>query len=255
MTTQNENKLNFAFIYQNYNPFYQQELQEILKYFDNELNLAYTSSYNEGMQSVLKLNYIDFIITTDLSFDLEGYEIIRISPRFDISDKSLISQTIEQILKLKENKITQQWLLNYLKRDLFILNTSIKTQSQYFDYICQLLMNKDYIDEEFKKDLFRREQKSSTAFIDGFAMPHTLSINAKKTFISFFISKTDIYWDRNSNVRLIVMIGIDDNHKKKFRLSLELLTKLLLDTKLFSQILQIKTYEEFTEMIQTSLIK
>lgn len=86
-------------------------------------------------------------------------------------------------------------------------------------------------------------------------MPHTLSINAKKTFISFFISKTDIYWDRNSNVRLIVMIGIDDNHKKKFRLSLELLTKLLLDTKLFSQILQIKTYEEFTEMIQTSLIK
>lgn len=50
-------------------------------------------------------------------------------------------------------------------------------------------MNKDYIDEEFKKDLFRREQKSSTAFIDGFAMPHTLSINAKKHSFRFSFQK------------------------------------------------------------------
>lgn len=253
LSKQTTYKINVAFVYQSYHPYYEYLLQNIIQYFNQELNLAYTGINRINLDSVLKTNYVDLVLSVDNTIKLPSFEVLHIPQVFDIHTKNIISQKIEEINNIKEKHHIQSLLVNLIKKDLFFTETKNFTKELYFKEVCTTLIKKDYIDKDFIEDLYLRESKSSTSFISGIAMPHTLSVHSRKSFISFFISEKDIQWDKDTNVRIIIMIGIANENKKDFRISFEALTKLLLNTKITSNLFLANTYESLIQILKSYL--
>ena len=77
-----------------------------------------------------------------------------------------------------------------------------------------LALENGYIDEGFINDVVLRERTSSTAFIEGLAIPHSISLFAKRSFVCVLQSDEPIPWGRN-DVNVVMMFGLSkpDIHK------------------------------------------
>lgn len=245
-TFNKENKINFAFIYQEYNQFYQNQIDFIQKYFDNELNLAYIASSKNYQPNELKNNYIDLVITTDYSFKMNDIPILHIAPIMNSEYKDQISNKIKEIQSKKRKEYIRKYFFSILKEELFFTDIPTINETDTIQFMGDKLIKLNYIDSNFMDDTLKREGISSTSFIEGLAMPHTLSVDAKKSFFSIVINKKPIKW-KDSEVRVVIMIGIEEQNKYEFRESFEILTKLLTEPKVLSQLLNCKTYNDLIE--------
>ncbi len=70
-------------------------------------------------------------------------------------------------------------------------------------------------EEGFIESVLKREDLSSTCFLNTFAIPHAIELNAKKTMFSVLISKKGIKWDKHT-IHIVLMIAVNQKDRKKF---------------------------------------
>ena len=70
-------------------------------------------------------------------------------------------------------------------------------------------------DQAFIDDVLLREKVSSTSFVDGLAMPHSISQNAKHSFIA--IPRTTPSIGERAVANLVMLIGLAQQDMKQFR--------------------------------------
>ena len=72
-----------------------------------------------------------------------------------------------------------------------------------------------YADEAFIQDVLNRESFSSTAFTDVLAIPHSISVNAKRSFICVLHNDKPVAWHKK-NVHFVLLTGIAQEDMKYF---------------------------------------
>ena len=99
-----------------------------------------------------------------------------------------------------------------------------------------------------RKTFSKREKLSSTCFQHGIAIPHSISQQVNKSFISFTCFDKYQQWG-DDQVKLVIIIGIAYHERKIFRSVFNHLVKVFTDQASIQMISKCRTYEELVKTV------
>lgn len=245
---QSKNKVSCAFIYADYYSIHKNTLDRIMHLFDQHINMKYAVSVNNYKPSAI---HADLIISTiDLPF---AGEYVILHPFLTEKDIRSIQDAIDHIAMKKRSTALKAYLMNFFDEQLFYKNTSFKNKEEAIQVLCKDASKQHIADDDLCKDVLSREHMSSTAFHDV-AVPHSLSKNAKRSFISITLSEKGIQWDSH-NVHIIALIGVNEDSRKIFSEVFDELVDILSEPYNVNVLISSKNFAEFIANIMQMMDK
>lgn len=194
----------------------------LLKQITN-LNILGTYSMFELKQ--LNEEDFDFIITTIPLENQKFYNkpMVRISPIVGDEDINNIKKVIRNIEKksndiqsdIRESAFSKQQLFY---EDLIFIDETVKTKTELISKVCKILIDKDYVHEDFMNSVLSREKITSTSVGKNVAIPHGENHLVKKSCIVVVTLEEPIDWGKEkADIIFFLALKFEDkNHVKKF---------------------------------------
>lgn len=173
---------------------------------------------------------------------------IQISLFVNYEDESKIFQVLNQLDKNRYYDDFVSLIKVLIRKDLFHVEESFESSRQVIEYLCDELIHKNLASEEYKEDVLKRESVSDTSFVYGFAVPHSISVSTKESCISTMILNKPIQWG-SFEVKLIILLAIRETDNQLLKLFFDWLSNMVTDSNRFSQLLEVKSYEEFMGLV------
>ncbi|MGE1561498.1 BglG family transcription antiterminator [Pantoea septica] len=148
------------------------------------------------------LTAYDIILTTvDMPFNTP-VPVLKVNYFFDAGDFSRMEQWLKSARSQAEDDV-RRWF----QPSLFY--TDLKATDRYalLTALCQRIIPRGDVDENFLHWVIAREELSATAFGQGIAFPHPLHPCGDKTFVAVALLEKPISWD-NYEVRYIFLLNI-----------------------------------------------
>ena len=236
----NKNKLSAIYIYADYHGFYQNNVLSLQQKYGDQFNLQYCISI---------LDYYETPIAADIVIsEIELDNAIFVSPFITADQLKEIGRCIDKKLHSKESDNFNLSFRQMFTENIFFQNIYGKDKYEILETIGKELKEKDYVDDTFIESVLNRKRLSSTCFTPGLAIPHAISSNVKKSFISFTCYKRNLTWDDKS-VCLIILIGISYPDRKTFRSVFNQLVKLFELPTAINEVARCTSYEEIIQTI------
>lgn len=169
-----------------------------------------------------EIEQTDLIITTvDLSIASEN--IIKVSPLLTDEDMRKVSDIFNLKFQYKRsysNTHENNKVLKYINTQLIFLNKRFSSKNNCLNYVLDCLIEENYVEEEYKTSVLKREELGGTDISTGVAIPHGNPKLVRETSISIITNKRSIRWD-NHLVKVIILVSISENdiHESKNILS------------------------------------
>ena len=173
---------------------------------------------------------------------------IVVSPFITDSELDRITNYTEHLIKPKD---IQQFDVSFqamFDKNLFFRNIDGNNEFEIIENILDKIEPFDYFNSTFKENVLQREKLSSTCFQHGIAIPHSISQQVNKSFISFTCFDKYQQWG-DDQVKLVIIIGIAYHERKIFRSVFNHLVKVFTDQGSIQMISKCKTYEELVETV------
>ncbi len=196
-------------------------------------------------------NDYDFIISTIPVNACLTVPVIRIFNYFDNKDISRIVKVIEEIKKARVKMVLENKLKYIFKKELYFYNPGFTNQSDAIDCLSDALYKAGYVDISFRDKLYEREKISSSAYTN-IAMPHPIEMSSFTTAIAVSIHPTAIDWSR-TKINVVFMLAIKEEDRILFRDIFDFVTEIILNLKNFQTLLNTKTYDEFIDLLISSV--
>ncbi len=236
----NQNKISAIYIYTDYHGFFQTNVFTLQQKYSDQLNLQYCISIMDYKETPITAE----IIISEVPLD----NAILVSPFITSSQLKEISKRIESQIQAKELDNFNLSLRQMFTEDIFFQNIFSKNKYEILENIGNQLKERGYIDNAFIESVIKREQLSSTCFTNGLAIPHAISPNIKKSFISFTRYDHSQAWDDQS-VSLIIFFGISYPDRKTFRSVFNHLVKLFEKQTSINGVAKCTSYEDIVQLI------
>ncbi|WP_020434390.1 BglG family transcription antiterminator, partial [Paenibacillus riograndensis] len=136
----------------------------------------------------------DFIISSAQLHKIPEVPYVVITPFFIESDREKVS---DKIFELKEQKKKNQFKINlesFLDERHFCSSTKRSDKEDVLRFICQIMNQDGYTDDDFFCKIMEREAMSSTAF-GQVAIPHAIKMDSRKTGMFIYLNPNGIQWD------------------------------------------------------------
>jgi len=239
---QNKNKISCTFVYANYYSNYKSILDKIARVFSDQLQIKLSVSLNQYRPENIVTDLI--ISMVDMPFPVES---IIINPFLTDADMQIIRTSIEGLMNRHKKSALKAYLLNFVNPEMFYKNLVYSDKSEVIEILTKDAIRLDYAKESLTEDVLAREAMSDTAFCDV-AVPHSLSRNAKKSFISFAISETLMQWG-DKQVYLIALIGISEDSRKIFSQVFDYLIDILSESINIKTLVSAADYDDFIKRL------
>lgn len=236
----NKHKISAIYIYADYHGFYQTNVFALQQKYGDQLNLQYCISIIDYNETPISAD----IIISEVPLD----HAILISPFITDGQLKEIGRHVEAQIRTKEFNNFNLSLRQMFTEDIFFQNIYGENKYAILENIGKQLMKKGYIDDAFMESVIKREELSSTCFTDGLAIPHAISPNVKKSFISFTRYDHSQMWDDKA-VSLIIFIGISYPDRKTFRSVFNQLVKLFEKQAAISEVAKCTGYEDIVQTV------
>lgn len=152
--------------------------------------------------------------------------VVRISPFLTLHD----IEAVRAVVSSERRRILAQKLradvLTLIEPSLFHHVARAGSREAVLELMCRTMVEARAADEGFLDDVLDRERRSSTAFGEQFAVPHSLYMDAPRTAISVLVCDEPIPWD-GSLVRLVVLFSVSAEQRRLFRDVLDQLIAIL----------------------------
>ena len=222
-------------------------LQKIMNRFSDRIDIIECMNFFEA--SAIEDLKPDLIFTTvPLEHNLDILTI-EISLFVNNKDESNIFQALNRLDELRYRDDFQFLILKLIKKEFFYTGVHGESPTEIISTMCDKLYDKGYVTEEFKESVLQRESISSTSFVYGFAVPH--SINGRATIqstLSISILDNPIKWGE-FNVRFVILLAITEENRKILRIFFDWLSSVISNSSKFATMLEVKSYEDFVENI------
>lgn len=237
-------KLPFVLIVENYWLSSKALLHELHYSFGEELTLVDTLTLSEYKRNNI---FVDLIISTT-DYDFEHPHVVTINPIITKNNIIAIHSEIELIKKEKKfQKITNS--IHYLfSKNLFFHNVYKRDREEYIRYLGNYCKQYNLIDDSFIEDVLARENFSNTAFTDYVAIPHSISISSKRSFICVVHNEKPILWDKK-NVNFILLMGFAQDETQLFRDVFDVIIESFISTEKTLMLLKTNTFEQFMDVL------
>ncbi|CEQ11776.1 PTS operon transcription antiterminator [[Clostridium] sordellii] len=147
----------------------------------------------------VKVLDVDFIIAT-VPVNIKGIPVINVSPFLDDKEIKIIEKFLDT------GKIYYNINLSEIfNKELFFTDLDFDNKFDVINYMSNILLQKDYIDEEMKNSYIDREKIATTEIGNMVAIPHGAKGKVFKNAVAIGILKNPIPWEVGQ-VRLVVML-------------------------------------------------
>ena len=147
----------------------------------------------------VKVLDVDFIIAT-VPVNIKGIPVINVSPFLDDKEIKIIEKFLDT------GKIYYNINLSEIfNKELFFTDLDFDNKFDVINYMSNILLQKDYIDEEMKNSYIDREKIATTEIGNMVAIPHCAKGKVFKNAVAIGILKNPIPWEIGQ-VRLVVML-------------------------------------------------
>lgn len=204
---------------------------------------------------------ITFITGDNDDFDTEDYDAIFSTDRNSEKYKggiTLISifpdeKDFEKINLAINGYTDTDSILEKFSEDCYFYG-EVKDKEEILDIICRNAIEKYKLDDEFLEVIKAREQITSSYFGNCIAVPHPLTPFSDETFVSLGVLKKPIAWDKNHNVRVVMLVSIEKNNPKVFQFWYYMST-FVRNEELLQNFFKKPSFLRFTEILKISLEK
>ena len=238
----NKSKVPGIYDYSDYHQIYQYNITKLQKKYSDSINLMYSMSVEDFYSSNFS---VDMIIS---EHPLDKGNPIVVSPFITDNELDRITNYTEHLIKQKDIKqfdISFQAMFN---KNLFFRNVEGNDEFNIIENILNKIEPFDYFNSTFKENVLQREKLSSTCFQHGIAIPHSISQQVNKSFISFTCFDKYQQWG-DDQVKLVIIIGIAYHERKIFRSVFNHLVKVFTDQASIQMISKCRTYEELVKTV------
>ncbi|HAH60703.1 MAG TPA: hypothetical protein DCL73_01245 [Treponema sp.] len=236
------NKLKAAFFCPQYYSMHLQLGKRIQDTFQDTLIIA--DIYSDETELQEERGY-DFFISIMPFSTVPEKPLLVISKYFTTTDIASIANMIEKLKKDKQKQVMKNKLQFLFKEKFFYADAPFTDWKETLSSMAENLETEGFIDEEFIRKLFDREEYSSSAY-GNIAMPHPLEKCALQTVISVVILPKGILW-KNNRVNIIFLLAIRQEDRALFKDIFDFVTDIISDDQYLKIILQSKTYKEFID--------
>lgn len=147
----------------------------------------------------VKVLDVDFIIAT-VPVNIKDIPVINVSPFLDDKEIKIIEKFLDT------GKIYYNINLSEIfNKELFFTDLDFDNKFDVINYMSNILLQKDYIDEEMKNSYIDREKIATTEIGNMVAIPHGAKGKVFKNAVVIGILKNPIPWEVGQ-VRLVVML-------------------------------------------------
>ena len=144
-------------------------------------------------------------------------------------------------------------ITDLLTKDSISIGISLQNKSDAIDTAVGLMNNLNNLKdlEEFKRQVYIREEKGSTGVGEGVAIPHGKSSVVTKPGLAAMTIPDGVEFESldGNPVKLLFLIAAPDNDSNVHLEILATLSKLLMDEKFINSLVNAKSKEEFLEII------
>ena len=144
-------------------------------------------------------------------------------------------------------------ITDLLTKDSISIGISLQNKSDAIDTAVGLMNNLNNLKdlEEFKRQVYIREEKGSTGVGEGVAIPHGKSSVVTKPGLAAMTIPDGVEFESldGNPVNLLFLIAAPDNDSNVHLEILATLSKLLMDDKFIKSLVEAKSKEEFLEII------
>lgn len=238
-------RISCVFVSERYHDFAGRAAAAISDAFGDELSLGPVVGYDDYLRNPTPA---DLVITT---VQLDGSRCphsVLVSPVIGRRDLKLIRNEIDLIQQERERAHARSFLRHLLRPELFLRNVERPSVSSYLDVLGDLCRDNGYVDQEFVDDVKLREHVSSTAFVEGLAIPHAINQFAKRSFVCVLHNDAPIPWGRN-NVNVVMMFGLSKEDIHQLGRTLDIIINRFSSARSMRDVLASDTFDEFVSAL------
>lgn len=212
-------------------------------------------------------DYIDDIIACDVGslykMDFSRYDYIFTTVPITLSVPLPILEVEyflgdEDIVNVKKALCAQKSfsVRNYYERELFLPHLKFRTKTEVLRFMCQFVIEKKNLPEEFYESVLRRERVAKTAFGNQVAMPHAYKAMSSETFVCVGILDEPVEWgDQKIRAVFLVCIADKDHTSAELQHFYQLTASFLLSQRQIQELVKKQDYDAFikamTQMEET----
>ena len=227
------------------NPYGKAVEKMILNKINNMTNVKYCGNFSfldtKGISEV-KPDLILTLVQLDWNNSCEVYKI---EDYLNPSEYQVIEKIVRQI---KVNNAYQSLAISEcFNENLFLPNVTLKTRDEIIDAMCKALYENNYVNDNFRSQVYQREAVAPTCFSDQIAIPHSIKKDAKKSGICVSILKEPILWN-GYNVRLIFMFALNQSFDQVPKLY-ELILDAIDDKARYKKMLGCENFKDFMSIL------
>lgn len=187
-------------------------------------------------------NHLDLVLST-IPTNNSIKNIVMINPLFTDSDVRILQQRVSFLKNDREKKRMRKLLLKITDKSFFIRNPSFRDQESIIKHMSDHFLQHDIVSANFKKDILKREQLSSTAF-GNLSVPHSIQMDANKTMLYIAIFDKPINWGKKE-VSIVLLFAINEESKQVFREVFDKLIVLLTEQENFEKVVNSRDLDDF----------
>jgi lichenan operon transcriptional antiterminator len=161
--------------------------------------------------------------------------VVQVSPLLGQDD----IDRVREVIRSERARVTRQTLrsnlLSLVDPRLFRHLPAVVSRPDALGLLCDALVGAGYVGAGFLSDVLDRERRSSTAFGEQFAVPHSLYPDARRTGIAVLVTDRPVPWG-DHGVRLVLLVAVSSSQRRLFRDALDQLIAVLGDPAAVQQI-------------------
>ena len=240
-------KIRTALLCPDYRTLSNELLNKLLLNFGNWLDII-CSVCDEAE---LKEQSFSLLLTTIPLKKAWECDVILLSPFNLNAQYDIIYEAITKKQDHDKNERLKKNFHTFFEADLFETNAEFSHRDDILHCLCQKLLQKDYVNQDFENNVMKRETAATTAF-GNVAIPHSADMDAVKTSIAVAISRKGFQWGSNT-VHIVFLLAINKADKQAFRDLYESLISLFTDATMIQEIRSCENFSDFEHLIYSHI--
>lgn len=184
---------------------------------------------------------IDFIISAVPIKDTLPVPIIEVNTILSHYDLSRIEHFIKDV---------HSDPIAFIDEDHTYLNQSLKSKQEVFNFLVDKLTPIHALPADYQLLLEKREEIAPTSYGNNVAIPHPITPQTLKTFLTFCTLDQPIIWGERK-VQFICLLNVEKDSQEDLQLLYDILGKIVNTPAIVAKLLQCSSYNDFISIIQT----
>ncbi|MBS7009449.1 BglG family transcription antiterminator [Anaerostipes sp.] len=185
----------------------------------------------------------DLYITTK-PIELLGKKVLMVSPFYTVADHMNVHRAVQECIREKNKAKQNKFFSSFFHESLFFRNLDFQKKEDIICFLGKKIVDFGIAGKDFIESVLERERLSSTCFLDAFAVPHAIHMNADRTMVCILTSEKGIPWD-DHKIHIVLMIAVHQQDRKEFMELYDGIVRILDNPINIKQLAAAKTPSEF----------